>query len=73
MVNDPHTVFGRRHRGPSRYRDEVFHDDDHVLGTLPQLLDDASSAHRMLDPADGLQVAQLDQDLAHGLVPRGFP
>jgi hypothetical protein len=53
--------------GPSSRRtarggchDEVFHDDDHVLRTPTKLLDDASSAHRKLDPADGLQDAQLD-------------
>jgi hypothetical protein len=38
----------------------VFHDDDHVLRTLTKLLDDASSVHRKLDPADGLQNAQFD-------------
>ena len=57
MVNDPETVFVRRHRGPSGYHDEVFHDDEHVVRTLTKLLDDASSAHRKLDPADGLQDA----------------
>jgi pilus assembly protein CpaF len=75
MVNDPQTVFVRRHRGPSGYHDEVFHDDDHVLRTLTKLLDDASSAHRKLDPADGLQDAQLDDGarvhIVHGDVARG--
>jgi hypothetical protein len=75
MVNDPATVFVRRHRGPSGYHDEVFHDDDHVLRTLTKLLDDASSAHRKLDPADGLQDAQLDDGarvhIVHGDVARG--
>jgi pilus assembly protein CpaF len=75
MVNDPATVFVRRHRGPSGYHDEVFHDDDHVLRTLTKLLDDASSAHRKLDPADGLQDAQLDNGarvhIVHGDVARG--
>src|SRR5262245_10420436 len=48
MVNDPATIFVRRHRGPSGYHDEVFHDDDHVARTLTKLLDDSSSAHRKL-------------------------
>jgi hypothetical protein len=46
--------------GPSGYHDEVFHDDGPVLRTPAKLLDDASSAHRKLDPAGGLQDAQLD-------------
>jgi pilus assembly protein CpaF len=75
MVNDPQTLFVRRHRGPSGYHDEVFHDDDHVVRTLTKLLDDASSAHRKLDPADGLQDAQLDNGarvhIVHGDVARG--
>jgi pilus assembly protein CpaF len=75
MINDPATVFVRRHRGPSGYHDEVFHDDDHVLRTLTKLLDDTSSAHRKLDPADGLQDEQLDDGarvhIVHGDVARG--
>lgn len=31
MVNAPAAVFVRRHRDPSGYHDEVFHDDDHVV------------------------------------------
>ena len=31
----------KRHRGPSGYHDEVFHDDDHVVRTLTKILDDA--------------------------------
>ena len=54
MVNAPTAIFVRRHRGPSGYHDEVFHDDDHVLRTLTKLLDDASTAHRKLDPTEGL-------------------
>lgn len=75
MVNAPDAVFLRRHRGPSGYHDEVFHDDEHVLRTLIKLLDDASSAHRKLDPAEGLQDAQLDDGsrvhIVHGDVARG--
>ena len=74
-MNDPQTVFVRRHRGPSGYHDEVFHDDDHVVRTLTKLLDDSSTAHRKLDPADGLQDAQLDGGarvhIVHGDVARG--
>ncbi|HET6951857.1 MAG TPA: ATPase, T2SS/T4P/T4SS family [Acidimicrobiales bacterium] len=75
MVNAPDTIFVRRHRGPSGYHDEVFHDDDHVSRTLTKLLDDASAAHRKLDPAEGLQDAQLDDGarvhIVHGDVARG--
>jgi pilus assembly protein CpaF len=75
MVNAPDAVFVRRHRGPSGYHEEVFHDDEHVLRTLTKLLDDASSAHRKLDPAEGLQDAQLDDGsrvhIVHGDVARG--
>jgi pilus assembly protein CpaF len=75
MVNAPDAVFVRRHRGPSGYHDEVFHDDDHVVRVLTKLLDDASSAHRSLDPAEGLQDAQLDDGarvhIVHGDVARG--
>jgi pilus assembly protein CpaF len=41
------------------YHDEVFHDDDHVVRTLTKILDDANRSHRKLDPAEGLQDAQL--------------
>jgi pilus assembly protein CpaF len=75
MINAPHAVFVRRHRGPSGYHDEVFHDDEHVLRTLTKLLDDAATAHRKLDPAEGLQDAQLDDGarvhIVHGDVARG--
>jgi pilus assembly protein CpaF len=75
MINAPDAIFVRRHQGTSGYHDEAFHDDDHVVRTLTKLLDDASTAHRKLDPAEGLQDAQLDngarlhivhQDLARG-------
>jgi len=75
MVNDPETVFVARHRGVSGYHDEVFHDDDHIVRTLTKLLDDASTAHRKLDPTEGLQDAQLDDGarvhIVHGDVARG--
>lgn len=58
MVNAPDAIFVRRHRGASGYHDEAFHDDEHVVRTLTKLLDDAGS-HRKLDPAEGLQDAQL--------------
>ncbi|HSH59380.1 MAG TPA: ATPase, T2SS/T4P/T4SS family, partial [Acidimicrobiales bacterium] len=60
MVNAPHSVFVKRHHGVSGYHDEVFHDDDHVLRTLTKILDEATGSHRKLDPAEGLQDAQLD-------------
>lgn len=75
MINAPDAIFVRRHQGTSGYHDEAFHDDDHVVRTLTKLLDDSSTAHRKLDPAEGLQDAQLDngarlhivhQDLARG-------
>src|SRR5438552_673766 len=60
MVNAPGAILVTRHRGASGYHDEVFHDDDHVVRTLTKILDDASGSHRKLDPAEGLQDAQLD-------------
>ncbi|MFP4635643.1 MAG: CpaF family protein [Nitriliruptoraceae bacterium] len=60
MINAPDQIFVKRHQGVSGYHDESFHDDDHVIRTLSKILDDASSSHRKLDPAEGLQDAQLD-------------
>jgi pilus assembly protein CpaF len=60
MVNAPNSIFVKRHRGPSGYHGEVFHDDEHVIRTLTKILDAASSSHRKLDPTEGLQDAQLD-------------
>jgi pilus assembly protein CpaF len=75
MVNGPAAIFVRRHSSPAGYHDEVFHDDDHVVRTLTKLLDDAAGAHRKLDPAEGLQDAQLDDGarvhIVHGDVARG--
>ncbi len=75
MVNAPDEIFVRRHSGGSRFHHEVFHDDDHVARTLTKLLDDASAAHRKLDPVDGLQDAQLDDGarlhIVHGDLSRG--
>jgi len=75
MINAPDAVFVKRHRGPSGYHNEVFHDDEHVFRTLTKILNDASSAHRKLDPSEGLQDAQLDDGarihIVHGDVARG--
>lgn len=75
MINGPAEIFVKRHRGPSGYHDEVFHDDDHVTRTLTKILEDASSAHRKLDPTEGLQDAQLDDGsrlhIVHGDIGRG--
>ena len=60
MVNAPDAVFVRRHRGVDGPHDELFHDDDHVLRVLTRILDDATGAHRKLDPTLGLQDAQLE-------------
>jgi pilus assembly protein CpaF len=49
MINAPEAIFVKRHRGPSGYHDEVFHDDEHAVRTLTTILDDSSSAHRKLD------------------------
>src|SRR5438105_15162150 len=74
MINAPDAIFVKRHRGASGYHDEVFHDDDHVVRTLTKILDDASGSHRKLDPAEGLQDAQLDNGarlhIVHGDVGR---
>ncbi len=75
MINAPAEIFVKRHRGPSGYHDEVFHDDDHVTRTLTKILEDASTAHRKLDPTEGLQDAQLDDGsrlhIVHGDIGRG--
>ncbi|MCB0976704.1 MAG: CpaF family protein [Acidimicrobiales bacterium] len=75
MINSPTAIFVKRHRGPSGYHDEVFHDDEHVTRTLTKILEDASSAHRKLDPTEGLQDAQLDDGsrlhIVHGDIGRG--
>ena len=75
MINAPDAVFVKRHRGPSGYHDEVFHDDAHVTRILTKILDDSTSSHRKLDPAEGLQDAQLDTGarlhIVHGDIARG--
>lgn len=75
MINSPAEIFVKRHRGHTGYHDEVFHDDAHVIRTLTKVLDDASAAHRKLDPSEGLQDAQLDTGarlhIVHGDVARG--
>jgi pilus assembly protein CpaF len=75
MINGPDAVFVKRHAGPSGYHDEGFHDDDHVVRILTKILDDASASHRKLDPAEGLQDAQLDDGarlhIVHGDISRG--
>ncbi|HSL57490.1 MAG TPA: ATPase, T2SS/T4P/T4SS family [Acidimicrobiales bacterium] len=75
MVNSPDAIFVKRHRGPSGYHHEVFHDDAHVLRTLTKILDDSSSSHRSLDASEGLQDAQLDDGarihIVHGDLSRG--
>jgi pilus assembly protein CpaF len=74
MVNGPDALFVKRHHGPSGYHDEVFNDDEHVVRTLTKILDDATGSHRKLDPAEGLQDAQLDTGarlhIVHGDVGR---
>ncbi len=75
MVNAPDSIFVKRHEGTSGYHDEVFHDDEHVVRTLTKVLDDATGAHRKLDPTEGLQDAQPDNGarlhIVHGDVARG--
>src|SRR5690606_15022306 len=61
--------------GRSGYHHETFIDDDHVVRTLTRLLDHSSTSHRKLDPAEGLQDAQLDDGarlhIVHGDLARG--
>ena len=75
MLNAPDAIFVKRHRGRSGYHDEVFHDDEHVIRILTKILDDASGSHRKLDPAEGLQDAELDNGarvhIVHGDISRG--
>lgn len=74
MINGPESIFVKRHTGVNGYHHEVFHDDDHVLRVLTKILDDAGQSHRKLDPAEGLQDAQLDSGarlhLVHGDIAR---
>ena len=75
MINAPDAIFVKRHRGPSGYHHEVFHDGEHVVRTLTKILDDASCSHRKLDSSEGLQDAQLDSGarlhIVHGDLARG--
>ncbi|MFV0317949.1 MAG: CpaF family protein [Microthrixaceae bacterium] len=75
MVNSPHAIFAKRHEGTSGLHPEVFHDDEHVIRTITKLLDDSATSHRKLDPAEGLQDAQLDNGarvhIVHGDLTRG--
>lgn len=75
MINAPDAIFVKRHNGPSGYHGESFHDDEHVIRTLTKLLDESSTAHRKLDPSEGLQDAQLDNGarlhIVHQDVSRG--
>ncbi len=75
MVNAPDEIFVKRHRGHSGLHHDAFHDDAHVTRVLTKVLDDASSSHRTLDAAEGLQDAQLDDGarlhIVHGDVGRG--
>jgi pilus assembly protein CpaF len=76
MINAPDQIFVKRHRGPSGYHDEVFHDDEHVIRILTKILDESSAtAHRKLDATEGLQDAQLDDGarlhIVHGDIARG--
>ncbi|MBO0731532.1 MAG: CpaF family protein, partial [Acidimicrobiaceae bacterium] len=74
MINAPTSIFCKRHSGRNGYHDEVFHDDEHVMRTLTKMLDDATRSHRKLDPAEGLQDAQLDSGarlhIVHGDIAR---
>ncbi len=74
MINGPDQIFVKRHMGSSGYHSEVFHDGEHVVRTLTKILDDAGGSHRKLDPADGLQDAQLDDGarlhIVHGDIGR---
>ncbi len=74
MINAPDAIFVKRHLGLSGYHDEVFHDDEHVVRTLTKIFDESAGSHRKLDPAEGLQDAQLDDGarlhVVHGDVGR---
>ncbi len=74
MINAPDAIFVKRHVGLSGYHDEVFHDDEHVVRTLTKIFDESAGSHRKLDPAEGLQDAQLDDGarlhVVHGDVGR---
>jgi len=75
MINNPSSIFVKRHAGPSGYHDDGFIDDDHVVRTLTRLLDRSAGSHRKLDISEGLQDAQLDSGarlhIVHGDIARG--
>ena len=60
MVNGPSSIFVKRRTAAGGFHDEVFHDDEHVTRVITKILEDSSASHRKLDPAEGLQDAQLD-------------
>jgi pilus assembly protein CpaF len=60
MVNGPSSIFVKRRSGRGGFHDEVFHDDEHVARVITKIMEDSSASHRKLDPAEGLQDAQLE-------------
>ena len=60
MINGPSSIFVKRRSASGGFHDEVFHDDEHVTRVITKILEDSSASHRKLDPAEGLQDAQLD-------------
>lgn len=75
MINAPDEIFVKRHSSVAGYHHDLFLDDDHVSRTITKLLRDAGTSHRKLDPAEGLQDAQLASGarvhIVHGDVSRG--
>lgn len=75
MINAPDQIFVKRHANPGGYHHDLFLDDEHVSRTITKLLRDAGTSHRKLDPAEGLQDAQLASGarvhIVHGDVSRG--
>ncbi len=59
IVNSPEAIFVKRHGRPTAFHGAAFHDADHLRRTVERILADSGLGQRALDPAEGLQDAQL--------------
>ena len=59
MVNSPEAIFVKRHGRPTAFYGAAFHDAEHLRRTVERILADSGLGQRALDPAEGLQDAQL--------------
>ena len=59
MVNSHDSIFVRRHGRPTTFHTEVFHDSEHLRRTIARILLDNGINQRKLEPAYGVQDAQV--------------